>query len=68
MYKQDTKVLNGDDQYEGFAVDVIKELSVILKFNYTFIIQEDKESGEKLPNNSWDGMIGRLIREVIRNL
>lgn len=66
MLKQDPEALEGDDRFEGFAVDVIKELSNILGFNYTFLIQEDNKSGERVKgstNGSWDGMIGRLMRE-----
>lgn len=57
--------LTGNARYEGFAIDLIHELSLLEKFNYTFIIREDKSNGSK--NNrtgKWDGMIGDLIDKV----
>lgn len=35
----------GNDQYEGFCIDIIIELSKIYKFNYEFKLQEDKDYG-----------------------
>ena len=34
--------LKGNRRFEGFAIDLIHELSLILGFNYTFTLQEDK--------------------------
>lgn len=69
MLKNDSATLEGDDRFEGFAVDLMAALSKELGFNYTFIIQEDKEYGEPSEKNrsDWNGMIGRLMRKVIEN-
>lgn len=67
MLKKEQKALKGDDRYEGFAVDIIRELSLKLGFNYTFIVEEDMKYGERLSNGSWNGMIGRLMDDVITN-
>lgn len=53
MLKEETESLKGDDQLEGFAVDIIIELSQLLEFNYTFIVEEDAEYGKELPDGSW---------------
>nr|QBB73017.1 ionotropic receptor [Protaetia brevitarsis] len=54
--------LVGNARYEGFAIDLIHELSLLEKFNYTFIIREDKSNGSKNKvTGKWDGMIGDLI-------
>lgn len=58
--KESQAPLYGNDQYEGFAIDLIKELAVMKGFNYTFRIREDKANGERLPNGSWTGMIGDI--------
>nr|XP_023024797.1 glutamate receptor ionotropic, kainate 2-like [Leptinotarsa decemlineata]XP_023024798.1 glutamate receptor ionotropic, kainate 2-like [Leptinotarsa decemlineata] len=57
--------LYGNDQYEGFAVDLIKLLSDMRGFNYTFILREDKANG-KFDNatGKWTGIIGDLIEET----
>ncbi|XP_056638600.1 glutamate receptor ionotropic, kainate 3-like isoform X2 [Diorhabda sublineata] len=54
----------GNDQYEGFAIDIIKELSAIRGFNYTFVVREDKKNGEfDNKTGQWNGIIGDLIDE-----
>lgn len=64
MLKLKTDALQGDDRLEGFAVDLIADLAKELKFNYTFIVEEDGNYGTKRPDGKWDGMIGKLMREV----
>ncbi|KRT82022.1 hypothetical protein AMK59_6317 [Oryctes borbonicus] len=67
MLKESEKPLSGNDQYEGFAIDLIHELSLVEKFNYTFIIREDKANGDwNNVSKEWSGMIGDLLREVIK--
>lgn len=62
MLKETSKSLSGNDRYEGFAIDLIHELSKIEKFSYTFIIREDKANGIYDPDTKkWSGMIGDLI-------
>ncbi|XP_067000033.2 glutamate receptor ionotropic, kainate 2-like [Anabrus simplex] len=61
MRKDSSDQLLGNDRYEGFAIDIIREISLILGFNYTFELQEDFKYGSY--NNitgEWDGMIRRL--------
>lgn len=58
----------GIDQYEGYCIDLINELSRMSGFKYTFIVQEDGNVGqlETLPNGTqqWNGMIGKVRRGV----
>ncbi len=61
--------LYGNDQYEGFCVDLIKELSAMNNnFSINFIISKDGKSGSptELKNKTvvWDGMIGYILRGV----
>lgn len=46
--------------FPGFCIELIERLAAILRFNYTFIEQENGAYGTKQPNGEWDGMIGRL--------
>lgn len=64
MLKESASQLYGNEQFEGFAIDLIGELAAMEGFNYTFKIREDKKNGEKLPNGTWTGMIGDLIDHV----
>lgn len=61
--------LHGNEQYEGFCIDLVKELSSMNNnFSINFIISKDGKSGSPtlLKNKSvvWDGMIGAIIRGV----
>lgn len=68
MLKQSTQKLEGNDRYEGYGIDLIKELSEMSGFNYTFIIQEDTNSGSiDSKTKKWDGMIGKVISGVSIN-
>ncbi|XP_051172594.1 glutamate receptor ionotropic, kainate 2-like [Leptopilina boulardi] len=51
----------GNDRFEGYAIDIIQELSNKLGFNYTFIVQEDKNYGVYNNTTGWNGMIGKII-------
>lgn len=65
MLKESHEQLSGNDRYEGFGIDLIHELSLLVGFNYTFIIREDKSNGAKdKVTGNWSGMIGDL-REYV---
>ncbi|XP_069497037.1 glutamate receptor ionotropic, kainate 5 isoform X3 [Ambystoma mexicanum] len=51
----------GNEQYEGFCVEMLKELSDILKFHYHIKLVDDGLYGAPEPNGSWTGMVGELI-------
>ena len=53
----------GNDRYEGFAIEIIQELSKILHFNYTFI-ETDPDYGTRGKDNKWSGMLGMIIDGV----
>lgn len=66
MLKETPNKLEGNDQYEGFAVDLIHELSKLVNFKYKWREVADKKYGSKevLPNGTvvWNGMIGEIVR------
>lgn len=65
MLKLSTNKLEDNDRYEGFGIDLIKELSEMSGFNYTFILQEDLSSGYiNEQTKQWTGMIGEVISGV----
>lgn len=66
MLKESETKLYGNDQYEGFGIDLIEEMAALTGFNYTFILQEDNSNGVKnMITGRWSGMLGRLIDGVI---
>lgn len=66
MLKETQVKLEGNDQYEGLAIDIIHELSKLEGFNYTFIVRGDKKNGDyNETTKEWSGMIGDVISRVM---
>ncbi|XP_030033794.2 glutamate receptor ionotropic, kainate 2 [Manduca sexta] len=64
MRQESTLRLSGNEQYEGFCIELIEKLSKMLKFNYTFVEQVDGSYGSyDNATNRWTGMIGRLMTD-----
>lgn len=65
MLKDSATQLTGNDRFEGYAVDLIHELSLLLGFNYVFRLQEDGGYGSKDNiTQEWNGMIKEVLEEV----
>lgn len=63
MLKESADKLSGNDRLEGFGIDLIHELSLMLGFNYTFELQHDGVYGSPV-NGQWNGMIRELLDNV----
>ncbi|XP_011872397.1 PREDICTED: glutamate receptor ionotropic, kainate 2-like isoform X2 [Vollenhovia emeryi] len=62
MLKESASVITGNDRYEGFAIDIIQEMSKLLGFNYTFEVQADNVYGSfNNVTKKWNGMLGKII-------
>nr|XP_046273929.1 glutamate receptor ionotropic, kainate 5-like isoform X1 [Scatophagus argus] len=61
MRKSNYQDFQGNNQYEGFCVDMLKELAEILKFSFKIKLVDDGLYGAPEPNGSWTGMVGELI-------
>ncbi|XP_055849579.1 glutamate receptor ionotropic, kainate 2-like isoform X2 [Episyrphus balteatus] len=62
MLKQSTDKLNGNDRYEGFGVDLIKELAEKLGFNFTFKIHvHDNYGFYDTKTNISTGMVHEIM-------
>ncbi|KAJ8681242.1 hypothetical protein QAD02_017029, partial [Eretmocerus hayati] len=61
-----SKSLEGNDRYEGFVIDIIKELSKVLNFNYTFHVQDLNNNGQcqvdALGKCHCDGMMDKILK------
>lgn len=64
MLKWNHQELEGNDRYEGFCVDMLKELAEILRFNYKIHLVGDGVYGVPEANGTWTGMVGELIARV----
>lgn len=68
MLKETPNKLEGNDRFEGFAVDLIHELSKLVNFKYIWREVADQKYGnkEEFKNGTvvWNGMIGEIVRGV----
>ncbi|XP_061638670.1 glutamate receptor ionotropic, kainate 4 [Phyllopteryx taeniolatus] len=61
MLQPNHQELEGNERYEGFCVDMLKELAAILKFKYRIRLVGDGLYGVPGANGTWSGMVGELI-------
>lgn len=63
MLKGSAREKSQNERYEGYAIDLIDELSKILHFKYIFREVKDEAYGTlNETTGEWNGMIGELIR------
>ncbi|KAJ8939714.1 hypothetical protein NQ318_009814 [Aromia moschata] len=62
MRKEASEKLTGNAQFEGYAVDLIHEISRVLGFNYTIRLAPDGRYGSlNRETKEWDGMMRDLL-------
>ncbi|XP_057671940.1 glutamate receptor ionotropic, kainate 2 isoform X1 [Diorhabda carinulata] len=62
MLKETSEKLSGNAQFEGYAVDLIHEISRVLGFNYTIRLVPDGRYGSlNRETKEWDGLIRELL-------
>ncbi|XP_058983025.1 glutamate receptor ionotropic, kainate 2 isoform X2 [Musca domestica] len=62
MLKDVPHKLEGNDQFEGFGIELIEELGKKLGFSYTFRLQEDNKYGSlDAKTGKWNGMILEIM-------
>ncbi|XP_041114644.1 LOW QUALITY PROTEIN: glutamate receptor ionotropic, kainate 1-like [Polyodon spathula] len=61
MYKKSDKPLYGNDRFEGYCLDLLKELSNILGFTYEVNLVSDGKYGAQNDKGEWNGMVRELI-------
>uniref|UniRef100_A0A673CA25 Glutamate receptor n=1 Tax=Sphaeramia orbicularis TaxID=375764 RepID=A0A673CA25_9TELE len=64
MYKKSDKPLYGNDRFEGYCLDLLKELSNILGFSYEVKLVSDGKYGAQNDKGEWNGMVRELIDHV----
>lgn len=68
MYKKSDKPLYGNDRFEGYCLDLLKELSNILGFSYEVKLVSDGKYGAQNDKGEWNGMVRELIDHVRTSL
>ncbi|MGH0173115.1 UNVERIFIED_CONTAM: hypothetical protein FKN15_064713 [Acipenser sinensis] len=63
IFKKSDKPLYGNDRFEGYCIDLLKELANILGFTYEIRLVEDGKYGAQEDTNSgqWNGMVKELM-------
>uniref|UniRef100_A0A3B3VF41 Glutamate receptor n=1 Tax=Poecilia latipinna TaxID=48699 RepID=A0A3B3VF41_9TELE len=62
MFKKSDKPLYGNDRFEGFCIDLLRELSGILGFRYEVRLVEDGKYGSlDEGTGQWNGMVRELM-------
>lgn len=62
MWKESSKILTGNSQFEGYSIDVIQEIANILGFNFSIQLVPDGRYGSfNKETKEWDGMIKELL-------
>lgn len=67
MYRKSDKPLYGNDRFEGYCLDLLKELSSILGFIYEVKLVSDGKYGAQNDKGEWNGMVKELIDHVRLN-
>ncbi|XP_072890586.1 glutamate receptor ionotropic, kainate 3 isoform X2 [Hemitrygon akajei] len=61
MFKKSDKPLSGNDRFEGYCIDLLKELANILGFVYDIQLTQDGKYGTPDEKGQWNGMVKDLI-------
>lgn len=65
MFKKSDTPLYGNDRFEGYCIDLLRELANILGFTYEIRLVEDGKYGAQDENTGqWNGMVKELIDHV----
>ncbi|KFO32486.1 Glutamate receptor, ionotropic kainate 3 [Fukomys damarensis] len=61
MFRKSDRTLYGNDRFEGYCIDLLKELAHILGFSYEIRLVEDGKYGAQDDKGQWNGMVKELI-------
>jgi len=61
---QRTKPQCGTQYFKGYCVDIAARVADIVGYKYNICLVKDGNYGEMLLNETWDGIIGELTRDV----
>uniref|UniRef100_A0A8C4WVB5 Glutamate receptor n=1 Tax=Eptatretus burgeri TaxID=7764 RepID=A0A8C4WVB5_EPTBU len=61
LERRSDKPLTGNDRFEGYCIDLLRQLASILGFTYEIHLVPDGKYGVMDENNEWNGLIRELI-------
>lgn len=57
-------VTSGKENFKGFCIDLAEKVANHINFTYDLYLVPDGAYGSKLPNGTWNGLIGELTKNV----
>ncbi|XP_044301252.1 probable glutamate receptor [Varanus komodoensis] len=60
---EDPYVMARGTELEGYCIDLLEKLSLMLHFKYKVGVVKDGKYGALGPNGNWSGMIGEVVRK-----
>ncbi len=65
MPKEALERMSFEEKYEGYVIDMVKELASRLKFKYQFhLVYDGKYGSLNKATGEWNGMLRELIDQV----
>jgi len=64
MLKEGHSKLEGNDKYEGYAVDLIQMIAEEINITYEFNLRNDGNGKRDKKTNKWNGIIGE-VQEMV---
>jgi len=64
MLKEGHNKLEGNDKYEGYAVDLIQMIAEEINITYEFRLRNDGNGKRDKKTNKWNGIIGE-VQEMV---
>lgn len=65
MLKKNWEIFEGNDQFEGYCVDLASEIAKHIGIKYKISIVPDGKYGARDPETKiWNGMVGELVYGV----
>ncbi|KAH7947925.1 hypothetical protein HPB52_016889 [Rhipicephalus sanguineus] len=61
MLKKSAHKLEGNDRFEGYCVDLLREVSALLGFRYHLKLVRDGAYGSRDSQGRWNGMVRELV-------
>ena len=58
----------GIEHFEGFCIDLASHIAKEIKQEFNICIVPDDMYGAQLDNGSWNGMLGQVVRQVLRHV
>ena len=56
----------GNDQYEGYCIDLLEKIASICNFTYEIKLVDDGFHGTVTSSGRWSGIVGELIDKVLQ--